>query len=221
MSETHNSSFKVVFLTIAITGMIIFSTVKVVNSFDITSFVLKYLFQNKVYEVKTASKNLPISSKPDETIDITQVVEIREKLKNQQFEDLNIILEEYQNLFEADPNSEYKVYDAYRAFDLTIPSYEELFKKWINRFPVTYQPYLAIAQYYYAKGWESRGYKTAKDTSEKQFKGMQFYFSKAEANLQIALSLKPDLIVGYNILIGIFNAKGKPELEDQIIEKNE
>jgi hypothetical protein len=80
-------------------------------------------------------------------------------------------------------------------------------------------PYLAIAQYYYARGWESRGYKWAKETPEKQFEGMRFYFSKAEENLKVALKINPNLIVGYHILIGIYNANGDDTAEDRIIGK--
>ena len=147
------------------------------------------------------------------------MVELRKMLQNEQLEELNVILDENQNLFEKDPRNEYKVHDAYRAFDLTVPSYEDFFKKWINTSPDKYQPYLAIAQYYYARGWENRGYKWAKDTPEKQFEGMQFYFSKAEQNLKVALNINPNLIVAYHILIGIYNANGDDTAEDRIIGK--
>jgi tetratricopeptide (TPR) repeat protein len=110
------------------------------------------------------------------------------------------------------------VYDAYRTFYLTDPLYEEFFIKWINRFPDKYQPYLAMAQYCCAKGWESRGHKFSKETSEKQFKGMRFYFSKAEENLKAALQINPDLMVGYNLLINIYNASGNNAAEDEAIK---
>jgi tetratricopeptide (TPR) repeat protein len=219
MNKNFRNIFKFIFLAIIVFGVIIFSAIMVVNNFGIHFELLRSFFGSKVYEVTKASKNLPISIKPDETIDITQVVELRRMLQQDQLEELNAILEEYQNLFEEDPYNEYKVYDAYHAFGITVPSYEEFFKKWINSFPDKYQPYLAIAQYYYAWGWEKRGYKWAEDTPEEQFEGMRFYFSKAEENLKVALTMNPKLLVGYHILIGIYNANGNDIAEDRIIEK--
>jgi tetratricopeptide (TPR) repeat protein len=218
MSETVRSIFKFIF-TIIVFMVLVFSSNMVVNYFGTHFEFLRSFFGSKVYEVTKASKNLSISSEPDETIDIPRMVELRKMLQYEQLEELNGILEEYQNLFQEDPYNEYKVNDAYRAFDITDPSYEEFFKKWINTFPDKYQPYLAIAQYYYARAWENRGYKWAKDTPEEQFEEMQFYFSKAEEHLKVALEINPNLIVGYQILIGIYNANGNDTEEDGIIEK--
>jgi tetratricopeptide (TPR) repeat protein len=213
------NTFKSVFLTMVVIGVIVFFAIIAVNYFGEDFEFLRPFLRSEVYEVTKASKNLPISTVPDETIDLTQMVELRRMLQNEQFEQLNFILEEYQNLFEGGSGNECKVYDAYRAFDITVPSYEDFFKKWIIAYPDKYQPYLAIAQYYYARGWENRGYKWAKDTPEEQFEGMRICFSKAEENLKIALKINPNLIVGYHILIGIYNANGDDIAEDRIIEK--
>jgi tetratricopeptide (TPR) repeat protein len=219
MSEKVKSIFKFIFSTLIVFGLIVFSKKIVVNYFGTDFEILRSFHGSKVYEVTKASKNLPISSDPDETIGISQVVELRRMLLHEQLEELNAILEEYQNLFEEDAYNEYKVNDAYGAFDIPDPSYEEVFIKWINTFPDKYQPYLALAQYYYAMAWENRGYKWAKDTSEEKFEEMRFYFSKAEENLKVALKINPNLIVGYQILIGIYNANGNETDEDEIIEK--
>lgn len=219
MNEKARSIFKFVFLTIVVFGVIIFSAVKVVNYFGTHHELLRSFFGNKVYEVKKASKNLPISTKPDETIDITEMVELRRMLQHNQLEELNAILEKYQNFFEKNIHNEYKVYDAYRAFDLTDPSYEDFFKKWINTSPDKYQPYLAIARYYCARGWEKRGYKWTRDTQKEQFEGMRFYFSKAEENLKVALKINPNLIVGYHVLINIYSANGDYTAKERTIEK--
>ena len=48
---------------------------------------------------------------------------------------------------------------------------------------------------------------------------MGLFFEKAEKNLQLALKIKPDLMVAYNILIGIYNANGDDESEDEMIIK--
>jgi len=93
------------------------------------------------------------------------MVELRKMLQNEQLEELNVVLDEYQNLFEKDPRNEYKVHDAYRAFDLTVPSYEDFFKKWINTSPDNTN-HILLLHNLLCKGWENRGYKWAKDTPE-------------------------------------------------------
>ena len=216
-NKNESSIFSSIFLSIIVIGMLVFSTIVAVKYFKPRSY-LKQIFGSKAYEVTTPSKNLPILTEPKETIDIVQIVNLRDMLQNQEFEQLNTILEEYQNDFKEDQTNEYKVYDAYRTFYLTDPLYEEFFIKWINSFPDKYQPYLALAHYYNAKGWESRGYKFKKETSEEQFEGMRFYFSKAEENLKTALKINPDLMVGYNILINIYNATGNDAAEDETTE---
>ena len=127
------------------------------------------LFYNNVYEVKKKPDNLSLSTDPPESIELSEIVELRRMLKDEEFVRLNSVLDEFQNIFEKDQTREYKLYDAYQTFYFTLPSYEDSFKKWIDRSPGKYQPYLAMAEYYYARGWESRGYKWRKDTSEQQF----------------------------------------------------
>ena len=216
-NKNESSIFSSIFLSIIVIGVLVFSTIVAVKYIKPRSY-LKQIFNSKAYEVTKPSKNLPILTEPKETIDIAQIVNLRDMLQNQEFEQLNSVLEEYQNYFKEDQTDEYKVYDAYRTFYLTDPLYEEFFEKWINSFPDRYQPYLALAHYYNAKGWESRGYKFKKETSKEQFEGMRFYFSKAEENLKTALKINPDLMVGYNILINIYNATGNDTAEDETIE---
>jgi len=102
--------------------VIVFSANLVVNYFGTHFEFLRSFFGSKVYEVTKASKNLPISSEPDKTIDITRIVELRRMLLYEQLEELNAVLEEYQNIFQEDLYNEYKVNDAYRAFYITVPS---------------------------------------------------------------------------------------------------
>ena len=175
--------------------------------------------EGQIYQVTKASPNLPVSREPRESIDIKQFVELRTMLANKQYEELTITLEGYQNAFESNHTNELKVYDAFRSFEVTLPSYEPLLKEWIKEFPERYPPYLATAQYYEARGWESRGYKWAKDTTRDQFDKMQLYFEKAEKNLQTALKINPNLFVAYNILLRICNANGLEADEGRIAER--
>lgn len=186
------------------------------------SVLLRNLFlfySDGIYEVTKASDSLPTQEEPAETIDIYEISELRKMLSDERFEELNTVLEEYQSAFENDQTDEYKLYDAYNAFYMTVSAYEDFFKKWIDTTPDKYQPYLATAQYYYAKGWESRGYKFKKDTPEEQFEEMRLFFDEAEDNLRLALNINPNLMIAYKILMGIYNATENYDGENEIIKK--
>ena len=219
MNDRTESNFTALFLTVLLMAIIIVTAVVAIKHFGLRFDLPRMFSRHKVYEVTKASKNPPISRTPTASIDLAQIIELRQMLQDQRFEQLNAILEGWQNLFENDQTNEYKVYDAYEAFNVNDSAYEESFKKWIMYSSDKYQPHLAIAQYYYAKGWESRGYKWRKDTSGEQIQGMRSYFLKAEEHIKIALKINPDLIVGYYNLIGIYNAVGNDEAEDRIIQK--
>lgn len=153
-----------------------------------------------------------------ESIDIENIVELRELLKQEQYEELNTVLMEYQAFFEVDQTDEFKVYDAFRAFNLTDSYYEDYLLEWIDATPEAYPPYVAIAHYYWSRGWKSRGYKFRQDTSKEQFEGMHQYFAKAIENLNTALNMNPNLMVAYYLLIDISNAEGNNILENKLIK---
>ncbi len=174
---------------------------------------------NAPYEISKASQNLPISKEPDNGLSIKQIIELRKLLQDREFEALTIALEDYQNSVETDYSTEYKAVDAYRAFDLTLPRYEALIEEWIKEFPNRHPPHFAMAQYYCAKGWESRGYNWAKDTTEEQLQNMALYFEKAEQKIYESLYFCPRLLPAYSMLIRIKNANDQDEEEDNLIKK--
>ncbi|NNL42764.1 MAG: DUF4034 domain-containing protein, partial [Desulfobacterales bacterium] len=196
-SKNESSIFASIVLSTIIIGVLVFLAIVAVKYIKPKSY-FKQIFGGKTYETTPASKDLPVLREAKETIQLSKIVGLRDMLQKHEFDGLNAALEKYQHLFEQDQTDEYKVYDAYHAFYLTDPLYEESLIKWINRFPDKYQPYLALAHYYCAKGWESRGYKFSKETSKQQFEGMQFNFFRAEENIKIALEINPDLMVGYD-----------------------
>ena len=159
-----------------------------------------------------------VSDKVHESIDIEDIVELRELLAQEQYEKLNTVLMEYQAFFKIDQTDEFKVYDAFRAFNLTDSYYEGYLLKWIEATPEAYPPYVAIAHHYWSKGWKSRGYRFSKDTSKEQFEEMHRHFSKAVENLNTALSINPSLMVAYYLLIDIYNADGNDTIENKLIK---
>ena len=195
--------------TLALIGFLI--GVLIVMGFVVSKFSGNPLriFQNlgiwrpDIYEVTQASKNLPIPKDPQETISPQRIEELRELFESGQFESLNLIYENYQQAFEDDFNNEYKVEDALRIFDETLPSYEALFADWMLNSPEHFAPYLARAHYYYAKGWESWGYGGAKDRTQEQYKMRWQNFQKAIDDIEKALSINQKLLTAYIMLINI------------------
>jgi hypothetical protein len=161
------------------------------------------IWQPDFYEVTRASKNLPVLKNPQETISPQRIAELRELFENSQFESLNYIYENYQQDFEDDFNNEYKLQDALRIFDTTLPSYEALFAAWILDSPDHFAPYLARAHHYYAKAWESWGHGAAKERTQAQFKMRWENFQKAIDDINIALAFNQKLLTAYMMLIKI------------------
>ncbi len=173
---------------------------------------------HKIYEVTRAFPKNPESIPLPQSLQISQVIELRQLLENEQFFRLNKVLDEYQQIFEQDQTDEYKLYDAYQIFGCALASYEGLINNWIAATPDQYQPYLAMAHYYFEQGWLNRGTKWAKDTSREQFKSMGRCFEKSEANLKTALKMKSDLPGAYNLLMGIYKADGKRRFKNPWVE---
>jgi len=162
---------------------------------------------------------LKTSEQMVQTITIYDRAKLGELLQNKQFAELNSVLDRYQRFFENDHTNEFRVYDAFLAFRTTSPPYKKLIQLWIESSPDQYQPYLCLAEYYYAKAWEERGTKFAGDTSKEEFQSMHFYMEKAHENLLIALDINPQLMIAYNMLLGMSNATGDTETENEIIAK--
>jgi len=173
---------------------------------------------NGSYKVTRAPKNLPIDREPKESITLEQYIQLRDYFEDQQFAILNTLFEKYQEEFETDVYSEYKIFDACRVFRTTLPDYEEIFESWLRFSPDHFAPYLARAYYYYENGWESRGYRWRKDTSDEQIQKMQDFFQKVVEDVDRVLVIAPNLMPAYRILLGVNNAAGDEEGEYQVIE---
>ena len=175
--------------------------------------------EDGIYEVQRNPEELPLFSGAKETISLNDIDNIRNKLIEGRFEELNDQLATYQEALDKDPLDEYKVYDAYRTFFKCDKSLEEPLKAWQRTFPDHYQPHLAMAAFYFGRGWETRGYRYAGDTSEEQFEMMRTYFLKSEQNLKTALHIKPNLLTAHWIMIGLSNASSVGGNENDAIEK--
>lgn len=170
-----------------------------------------------IYQVERDPADLPKGESMYGNLAVADVLRIRRLLVSGQYEALNRELDGYQQAFEYDQADEYRLRDAYNAFQVSPPLYENYLAAWRDALPDSYQPSLALALYYYGKGWESRGTKYAKDTPEEQFRQMNAYFDKAGAHADTALRRHPDLMIAYDILMGIANTTGDDNAEDRLI----
>lgn len=85
--------------------------------------------------------------------------------------------------------------------------------------PKSYAARLARGRYYSHLGWTSRGAAYASETARGQMSRMQNYFSKAEVDLQEALTLKPELSVAYATLIEMAMAYGSRKSIEDLVKK--
>jgi len=185
--------------------------------FDTSLISTQESLQN-FYKVSVDPGDLPVSREAPETISIAQMIELRELLEMQEFNALNEALYEFQKLFEENPLNEYKIYDAYRVFEILDLYFAELIGRWKEQTPDAYQPYLAAGVCYYALGWKERGTKYIADTTEEQIEGLRKYLSEAEKNVNVCMKMNPNLLPAHDLLISIYNSHGPDRIEKELIQ---
>ena len=218
MNDKRDSVWVPIVLTVVIIGAISLGAGFLATSYDLPRYLFNKVLGAGENAPEVEPKNRPIFRGPDATIEPSRMTALRELMEAEQFDTLNVTLVEYQEAFEEDPGRDIALYDAYQSFYVTLPHYEVLLEKWIDTHPEDYQPYLAAGHYYYARGWQSRGFKWRRDTSEEQINGMVSNFATAKDRLNTALEINPNLMLAYNILIGVHNAGGSDHEEDQTTE---
>ncbi|TQV86473.1 tetratricopeptide repeat protein [Aliikangiella coralliicola] len=147
------------------------------------------------------------------------VLKIKRLFQRKDFNQINEVLEAYQNQAEVDITTENKLFSAYSAFELNSQTSQDIFSRWLVATPNRYQPYLARAAFYYYQGWKARGSKWAKDTKSSQFRSMNNYFSKAKSDIKKAIKLNPKIVVPYCYLIGMAKAQGSQHSADSALRE--
>jgi tetratricopeptide (TPR) repeat protein len=154
---------------------------------------------------------------PTQTIDRLAV---RRLLQTRAYDRLDAVLEAYADSALRDHRLEYRLFDAYAAFDVPVPSMEPLLTEWVRQRPASAAALLARATFLKASGWKARGGNRAAKTSRQQFEGMREFFRRAEADLAAALRLAPNSIVAYRSLINIVStSRGDPAKSRQILDR--
>lgn len=171
------------------------------------------------YEVSVKPPTSRVRGTLKPTLTSEERKNLRALFEKRQFDSLNRAASGIQLAFEHDPSFEYKVCDFYDIFGTSLPEYEELLNAWVAHSPAHFAPYLARAEYYYYKGWESRGHRYASETSHEQFSGMHSHFQKAMKDTDAALAINPRLLRAHLIRLNIYNADGADNQEDAAFEK--
>jgi tetratricopeptide (TPR) repeat protein len=153
---------------------------------------------------------------PQQTVDR---VAVRQLLLARSYDALDTLLTAYADSASRDYRLEYRLFDAYAAFDVAIPSLEPLLSEWVHQHPASAAALLARATFFGASGWNARGTKFARRTSRNQFSGMEDFFQRAVADSRAALRLAPNSIVAYRQLMRIARSHGDPETSRQIFDR--
>lgn len=139
-------------------------------------------------------------------------------LRAGQFEELEARLTAYQEGFETGAVSEKTVEIAFGSFDIFDPVLESKFALWRLHIPESYAALLARGIYYHNLGWNSRGTRFVKDTSDERFAEMHDYFSRAVEDLSLAVQLHKKLSIAYSLLIDIGKVSSRLIDKDRILD---
>lgn len=145
---------------------------------------------------------------PLATADKTEILGL---LRAREFDRLDSVLRRYHAAFEADYRRELWLFDAYGAVAITDPAVTALLDAWVEERPASYAARLARAVHLQALGWESRGSRWAKDTSNEQFDRMSDFFQRARRDLAVVLETEPESVVAYRELITMAMADSEEE----------
>ena len=153
---------------------------------------------------------------PRQTID---QVAVRQLLLARSYDALDTLLSAYADSATRDYRLEYRLFDAYGAFDLALPSLEPLLAEWVQQRPSSAAARLARAAFFAASGWNARGSRTARNTNGKQVQGMRESFQLAVADVSVALRLAPNSIVAYRELMRIARSDGDTATAHELFDR--
>ncbi|HJP61301.1 MAG TPA: DUF4034 domain-containing protein [Gemmatimonadaceae bacterium] len=153
---------------------------------------------------------------PSRTVDRLAV---RKLLQNKSFDVLDAVLSAYTDSAVKDYRLEYRMFDAYAAFEAAIPSLEPLLNEWVERNPGSPPALVARGSFYYAMGQNARGYAFADSTTDAQFAGMDAYYRKAAADLKSALLNAPNTLAAYRVLMYIASYVGEHDASRWLLDK--
>jgi tetratricopeptide (TPR) repeat protein len=141
---------------------------------------------------------------PTQTID---KLAVRRLLQAKSYDALDQVLAAYADSVLRDHRVEYRLFDAYAAFAIAVPSLEPLLTEWVKQRPTSAAARLARANFFKASGWNARGFRYSGETSDQQFARMGNFFRLSVTDLEAALHLAPNSVVAYRQLIDLSSSQ--------------
>jgi tetratricopeptide (TPR) repeat protein len=153
---------------------------------------------------------------PTQTVDR---LAIRRLLFSRSYDVLDRILAAFADSVLRDYRVEYRLFDAYAAFGIAVPSMEPYLTDWVKQRPNSAAGHLARASYFRASAWNARGYKRSSETKQEQFVRMGNFLRLTLADLDAALRLDPRSVAAYRQLIDLASANGDTRSSRSFLDK--
>ena len=153
---------------------------------------------------------------PTQTID---QLAVRRLLLSRSYDALDRVLSAYADSVLRDYRVEYRLFDAYAAFGVAVPSLEPPLTEWVKQRPTSAAARLARASFFKASGWNARGARLASETSGQQFARMGNFFRLSLTDLDAALRIDPKSIAAYRQLIELARAQGSIRMSRQFLDQ--
>ncbi len=125
---------------------------------------------------------------------------------------LEAAFEDFQHRVETRLEDEELIYQAAASFESSEDELREQLDGWVAASPASFAPYLARANHFSSAGWDSRGTGWAAETSRESFARMTELHTRAKADADKALELRPKLQPAFRIRVKL--AKGGSNLGD-------
>jgi len=142
---------------------------------------------------------------PTQTIDRLAV---RRLLLARSYDALDRVLSAYADSVVRDYRLENRLFDAYAAFDVAIPSLEPMLNEWVHQRPTSAAALIARGTFFMASGWHARGEDTFGATGAQQREHMGNFFRLAVSDFVKALRLAPKSIVACRQMMVLARSQG-------------
>ena len=149
----------------------------------------------------------------------SQILQVRAMLYRGDYVRLKQRLTLLSQLRQQNPAAESDEVNAYRSFDVPTEQMAEHIRRWLASAPASYQPYLARAQYHYAKAWQARGSRWASETEDTQIKAMQNYLQKARTDIDVVLKRSTKIPYAFRLAYSIYLLSDNKLVAQQKIEQ--
>lgn len=137
---------------------------------------------------------------PVQTVDR---IDVRNLLIAGSFDSLDSLLTAYSDSARRDFRLEYRMDDAFAAFNTASPTLESFIDDWVRARPASGNALIVRAIFYTAAGWNVRGGNAIDNTAHRRLSGANGYFSRAVSDLRQALRVVPCSLIAYKTLMAI------------------